>query len=414
MDKRLNGRPVLIQKNIKLLGSKSESNRLLILQALCNNIFSIKNVSMANDTQIMLSIINNENRNVWDVQDSGTCMRFLTAYATMLNKEIIITGSKRMCQRPIKILVDALNSLGANVEFINNDGYPPLKVHPSVPVGGEINIDSSVSSQYLSSLLLIANNLEKGLVLNIDNETVSKPYVNMTIGLLESIGIKALYLDNQIVVKSFQQILPKQIYVEGDWSAAAFWYQICLLSVCSQIGLVGLLPKSLQGDRVLISLFRQLGVDSQFKEEKLILRHDPLEANPVFFESDFLNYPDIVPSLVCSLASSKIKARLTGLKTLKIKESDRLYALKTELTKFGVTVNIGDDFLELLDYPENFNNHVVIETYNDHRIAMAFAPFGFIVDDIIIKDAEVVNKSYPSFWSDLEKIGLSYKNIQKT
>lgn len=411
MDKILKGRPVLIQKDIVLLGSKSESNRLLILQALSNNAFIVKNVSMANDTQLMLSIINNEHFRIWDVRDAGTCMRFLTAYATMLNKEIIIQGSSRMCERPIKILVDALISIGAKIEYLGKVGYPPLKIHPSVPKGGEVTIDSSVSSQFITALLLIANNLKNGLILNIDNEAVSKPYVHMTIGLMESIGIQSIYLSNQIIVKSFQDVQPKQLFVEGDWSAAAFWYQISLLSMCSQIGLVGLNPKSLQGDSVLTSLFVSLGVNSQFIDDKLILRHDPLEALPSYFESDFLNYPDIVPSLVCALASLKIKAKLTGLKTLKIKESNRLVALHDELSKFGIKVSIADEYIELLEYPEKFNDNIIIETYNDHRIAMAFAPFGLLIDNIIIKDSEVVNKSYPSFWSDLKKIGLSYINM---
>ena len=273
---------------------------------------------MANDTQIMLGIINSD-KNIWDVKDAGTCMRFLTSYATLLGKEITITGTNRMFKRPIKILIDSLNSIGAKIEYLEKEGYPPLKVHPQIPDGGEINVDSSVSSQYITALLLIANQLKKGLILNLLNESVSSPYVDLTISLMNQVGINVVKLSNQLIVKPYQKVKSQTVHVEGDWSAAAFWYQISLLSLCSEISLVGLKPNSCQGDSVLPKLFRKLGVHSQFKDESLLIRQDPLENYPSYFEADFLNYPDIVPSLVCALASLKIKAKLTGLKTLKLK-----------------------------------------------------------------------------------------------
>ena len=389
---------------LKITGSKSESNRVLLLQALFEGL-EIKNVSNSDDSQLMQKALKS-NSSVVDVHHAGTAMRFLTAYyATRLGKTTTLTGSSRMQERPIKILVDALNTLGATISYIKNDGYPPLLIEGKTLTKSNVQMKANVSSQYISALLLIAPTLENGLTLHLEGEITSTPYIKMTLSLLNELGVQTSFEINTITVFPFRQLTSKTFVVESDWSSASYFYSIVALSpVGTQIAISEYKSTSLQGDAILQKIYKDLGVESTFNGTTLILKKIET-SSPNCLSIDLSNAPDIAQTIAVTCLGLKIDCDLTGLHTLKIKETDRLVALQNEIQKLGTTINITNNSLQLKS-PLDLNPGVVISTYNDHRMAMAFAPLA-LKTQLFVDDAEVVSKSYPDFWNDLKTIGFT-------
>ncbi|WP_417881554.1 3-phosphoshikimate 1-carboxyvinyltransferase [Xanthomarina gelatinilytica] len=393
-----------LQSEIKITGSKSESNRLLLLQALYSNI-QIENLSNSDDTRVMSQALSSTS-NIVDVHHAGTAMRFLTAYfAFQKGREVVLTGSDRMKERPIKILVDALRELGADISYLETEGFPPLKINGKNPTKNKVTLQANVSSQYISALLLIAPKLENGLELTLEGNITSVPYIKMTLRLLEELGIETSFNDQTIKVKQ-QSVTNNQIAtVESDWSSASYFYSIIALSkVGTKITLSSYKAHSLQGDAVLADIYLQFGVKTTFKTNRLVLQKVEMLNNLSLIELDLSNSPDIAQTITVTCFALGLECLLTGLHTLKIKETDRLLALKTEIEKLGGMVTITTNSLHL-KASNNLKSQVAIATYNDHRMAMAFAPLA-LKTSLIINDAEVVSKSYPGFWNDLKTIGF--------
>lgn len=392
----------LIKGSIILEGSKSISNRLLIMQKLCPEGFDIENLSPSDDTKTLQKLLSS-NDEILDVGAAGTTMRFLTAYLAITDGSHILTGSERMKKRPIKILVDALLNLGADITYLGEDGFPPIKINGKKIQGGKINIRADVSSQYISALMMVGPLLEKGLELELVGNIGSFPYINMTLKTMEQLGIKNSFDQNTIIIQpgKYSSIHMK---AESDWSAASYYFSMCALSSASQIIIHGLMEKSLQGDSVLPEIYKQLGVTSNFKNDILYLENTGEIVNELNF--DFTDCPDLAQTVAVTCAAIGVNAKFTGVESLKIKETDRTQALSNELAKFGV------DFYEeegcwILKGETLANDLVKINTYEDHRMAMCFAPLAIKHQQIIIEDPMVVKKSYPSFWSDLESLGFS-------
>ena len=390
--------------DITITGSKSESNRLLLLKALFENL-EIQNVSNSDDSQYMLKALSTESTTV-DIHHAGTAMRFLTAYfATLEGSTILLTGSQRMQERPIKILVDALKDLGADIEYENQDGYPPLRITGKKLLTDEVRMKANVSSQYISALVLMATKLENGLKLHLDGEITSVPYINMTLSLLEQIGVETSFEGQTIHVKPYLETDSKTLTVESDWSSASYFYSIVALSpLGTQVCLSTYKKDSLQGDAVLKDIYKQMGVETTFDGSKIILKKIN-NTLPGSIDIDLANAPDIAQTIVVTCLGLQVQCRLTGLHTLKIKETDRLEALKSEIYKFGTDLNITNDSLSLLN-PKPLESAAIVETYNDHRMAMAFAPLALLTS-FSIKEAEVVSKSFPDFWKNLLELGLN-------
>ena len=389
---------------LTITGSKSESNRLLLLKALFKHL-NIQNISNSDDSQYMLKALTTDPALV-DIHHAGTAMRFLTAYfATLEGNTTLLTGSERMQQRPIKILVDALRALGADIEYTNNEGYPPLRIKGKTLDKDEVQIKANVSSQYISALLIIATKLKNGLKLHLEGKTTSVPYIKMTLSLLEQIGVETSFKGQVIEVKPYLETASKTLTVESDWSSSSYFYSIISLSpVGTQIALSTYKKDSLQGDAVLQYIYKKLGVETRFEGTKVILTK--ISYNLVAsVDVDLANAPDIAQTIVVSCLGLQIQCRLTGLHTLKIKETDRLEALKAEIYKFGTQLNITADSLALQE-PKPLQAGCTLETYNDHRMAMAFAPLALLTS-FSIKEAEVVSKSFPDFWKNLLELGLN-------
>ena len=388
---------------LQITGSKSESNRALLLQALYNG-FTIQNLSNSDDSKLMKNALSSKATNI-DIHHAGTAMRFLTAYyAVNMGKTTILTGSERMQQRPIKILVDALNSLGADIGYIKNEGYPPLLIKGRQLSKKIVYLKSDISSQYISALLLIAPSLKNGLELHLDGKITSLPYIKMTLALLDEMGVETKFEGNVIRVLPLSNQVSKIFTVESDWSSASYYYSILALSpVGTQIDLSDYKSESLQGDAVLRNIYKKLGVESSFSGTTLSLKkvQRPL---PACLALDLSDAPDIAQTIVVSCLGLEIDCDLTGLHTLKIKETDRLLALKNEIKKLGTELKITDNSLHLNNVA-SLNCDVHILTYNDHRMAMAFAPLALIAS-LNIENAEVVSKSYPNFWEDLKSLGF--------
>lgn len=395
---------IVKQSSIVVTGSKSESNRLLLLQALYPEIH-IENLSNSDDTKVMQQALQSKEPFV-DIHHAGTAMRFLTAYfATQNNREVIITGSSRMKERPIKILVEALNSLGAQINYLENEGCPPLKIKGKIISQNEVSLKSNVSSQYISALLLIAPKLKNGLKLTLEGHITSVPYIQMTLNLLNQIGIKTEFVDNLIAVQPKSKLTHSiPMIVESDWSSASYFYSIVALSpVGTQITLSSYKQNSLQGDSVLKEIYQEFGVQTSFDEQFIILTK--LKKHVIKeFNYNLVNAPDIAQTIAVTCLGLQIECQLKGLHTLKIKETDRLKALKIEIEKLGGQVTITNDSLTLTK-SDMLNENVAINTYNDHRMAMAFAPLA-LKTTIQINDSNVVSKSFPSFWKDLKSIGF--------
>ena len=404
-----------LSASIKITGSKSETNRLLLLQALYPNLI-LENTSNSDDSQVMIKALQNfhfptSNFQFIDVHHAGTAMRFLTAYfAIQEGREIVLTGSSRMRERPIKILVNALRQLGAEISYEAIEGFPPIRIKGKKLTQNKVSLPANVSSQYISALLLIAPKLENGLELTLEVEITSVPYIKMTLALLNEIGVTTSFLNNKIVVNSQPTTDNHQpITIESDWSSASYFYSIIALSpIGTEITLSSYKENSLQGDCVLVEIYKIFGVVTTFINNKIELRKSAI-CNLQSAVFNLNASPDIAQTIAVTCFGLGIACHLTGLHTLKIKETDRLLALNNELEKLGATVSITDDCLALAA-AKSMQPNVKIATYQDHRMAMAFAPLALKVP-IIIEDAEVVSKSYPNFWEDLKNIRFQISTL---
>ncbi len=398
------------QSAISITGSKSETNRLLLLQALFPNI-TLDNTSNSDDSEVMQKALNSNfqlptsNSQLIDIHHAGTAMRFLTAYfAVNEGREVVLTGSPRMKERPIKVLVEALQQLGAQISYEIEEGFPPIRIKGQKITANKVSIPANVSSQYISALLLIGPKLENGIELNLVGEITSIPYIKMTLALLNEIGVETSFEGNVITVKPLTiNHKPQILTVESDWSSASYFFSLAALSDEATISLSSYKLTSLQGDSALVEIYAKMGVETRFEKNKITLvKQSNFKLESVNF--DLNNTPDIAQTIVVTCLGLGIGCHLTGLHTLKIKETDRLEALRIELTKLGANISVTNDSLTLVASKE-INSNVKIATYNDHRMAMAFAPLALKVP-IIIENAEVVSKSYPDFWVDMARLGL--------
>jgi 3-phosphoshikimate 1-carboxyvinyltransferase len=429
-----------VNGTVQLTGSKSECNRALIIGALSKGKVKVENMSDAADAVTLKSILDLQeqtplpliiNTQVLDedgtveksngptitqgrmidhlinIGPAGTAMRFLTAYLPLQDKEVTLTGSERMQQRPIGILVDAMRKLGAAIDYVKNDGYPPIKIHGGFEQKTDrISIKGDISSQYITALLLIASSLPQGLSLEIEGELTSRPYVEMTLAMLRQAGIQHTWHANTITIAN-QSFAETALLVEPDWSAASYWYAIAALSDKAELFLPGLTSYSLQGDSVITELMANFGITSIFKNGGVHLTKEP---KPIFRKIfDLKECPDLAQTVIVVCAALGHDASFTGLETLKIKETDRILALQTELAKIGVKL-IQKGLVYKLDCSEKqIPQRMFVNTYDDHRMAMAFAPLAILIPELEIEDADVVEKSYPAFWKDLEKVGFEVK-----
>lgn len=403
---RISGRKKTVTGNILLPASKSISNRVLIINALSNSPFPIGNLSDSDDTQVLKkALLSNEHS--FDIGHAGTAMRFLTAFLSKIAGEWEITGSERMKQRPIAILVDALIQLGAFIEYMEKKGFPPLKIFGSHLKGKTLELEGGISSQYISALLMLAPTIEKGLNLKLKGDITSRSYIRLTLKLMEQFGIRHKWEGNLISVPE-QRYIPREFNVESDWSAASYWYQMMALAEDGNLFLENLQLNSLQGDAEIADWFKMFGVHSEQKNGGILLSKYEV-PQPQKLTLDFIENPDIAQTMACLCVAKKIPFHFSGLKTLRIKETDRIVALQNELAKFGATIN------EPTEGELSWNGIIKasmaeripqIKTYHDHRMAMAFAPMalsGYILE---IDDPMVVTKSYPEFWKDIEKTGF--------
>jgi len=414
-----------IAGTVRLTGSKSECNRALIIEALSNGKVKVENISDAADTVTLAGILRSavgsgqwaEGRSdndslltthhspIVNIGPAGTAMRFLTAYFTLQDEEVVLTGSERMKQRPIGILVDALRELGAHIEYTEQEGFPPIKLKGSLEqLTSKISIKGNISSQYITALLLIAARLPFGLELHIEGELTSRPYVEMTLSMLQAAKIQHTWIDNVITISN-QEFASASLHIEPDWSAASYWYAIAALADKAELFLPGLTQYSLQGDSVITEIMANFGITSQFKDGGVYLQKEVKPVARKIF--DLKECPDLAQTVIVVCAALGHDATFTGLETLKIKETDRIKALQNELAKIGVQL-IEKAQVYKLDCSGKFiPEKLFVNTYDDHRMAMAFAPLALLIPEVEIEDAKVVEKSYPAFWSDLEKVGIT-------
>lgn len=399
-----------INNQLAVTGSKSESNRLLLLNQLFENVLTLENVSNSEDSQLMQKALANKT-DLIDIHHAGTAMRFLTAYFSIQDgRKVTLTGSDRMKQRPIKVLVDALNELGAEISYQENEGYPPLAIVGKRLTKESITIPSNISSQYITALCLIGTKLENGLTINLDGKIISIPYIQMTIQLLNKVGIKATFEGNTIQVPFTNSIEAQTLQVESDWSSASYYYSLIALSQNSEVKISTYFNDSLQGDSALQHIYAEnFGVISTFENGILSLKNDANFQPQLTIELNLINTPDIAQTIAATCVGLKVKCILTGLETLKIKETDRLVALKNELEKFGAIIIITDNSLTIDGY-NDFTETPTLETYNDHRMAMCMAPLAQKYA-IRINNEMVVEKSYPTFWEDWKQLGFEIKSI---
>lgn len=398
-----------IDGTVRVTGSKSESNRLLILQALFPQI-SIANLSNSDDTRVLQEALASEEETI-DIHHAGTAMRFLTAYfAAKEGREVVLTGSQRMQERPVKILVDALRSLGADIEYLKNEGFPPLRIKGQKLRESEVTVQSNISSQYISALMLIAPSLPKGLQIRLDGKVTSMPYIQMTLKFLSECGMNGIFQDNRILIEPAENIPQKEITVESDWSSASYFYSMVALSKHADIRISTYKEDSYQGDQVVAGIYKQLGVQTIYADGVLQLKKCDFKR-PGRLNLDLADSPDLAQTITVTCLGLGISCELTGLHTLRIKETDRLLALKNEMEKLGSNVEITTDSL-LMAPPQNLNSGIKIATYKDHRMALAFAPLALKVP-LEIEEAEVVSKSFPGYWNDLENLGFSVINVSK-
>lgn len=396
--------PSEVKATIQLPASKSISNRVLIIHALSGGKESLRNLSDCDDTQVMIKALTG-NKEPIDILAAGTAMRFLTAYLSATPGTHTLTGTQRMQQRPIQILVNALRELGAQIEYAGNEGFPPLHICGTELTGDEITLKGNVSSQYISALLMIGPALKHGLQLHLTGEIISRPYINLTLQLMKDFGAVAAWIsDNSIQVepRPYRSI---PFTVESDWSAASYWYQIAALTPEAEIELTGLFRNSYQGDSRGAQLFTKLGVETQYTDHGVRLTKKG--ALPARLDEDLVDIPDLAQTFVVTCALLDIPFRFTGLQTLKIKETDRIAALKAELAKLGYVLRDENDSILSWDGERCKPQEVpIIKTYEDHRMAMAFAPAAIRYPQLQIVEPQVVSKSYPAYWEDLQKAGF--------
>ncbi|MBT5232363.1 MAG: 3-phosphoshikimate 1-carboxyvinyltransferase [Flavobacteriaceae bacterium] len=396
--------------SFEISGSKSESNRLLILNSIYGNL-KINNLSNSDDTVILDKYITNLESHI-DVHHAGTAMRFLTALlAIKTNKKFVITGSKRMKERPIKILVQALNKLGANISYFDKKGFPPLIIKGQEIFGGEISLSSNISSQYISALMLIAPILKNGLLINLEGKITSKPYLEMTLAILKKIGINCYFKNNIISIEHCSKINNSAISIESDWSSVSYFYSIVALSNAAELNIGTFYKSSIQGDVKLYEIYAKLGVETKFikSSSRILIKKINDFIKPDHIDLDLTENPDIAQTIAVTCFGLGISCDLFGLHTLKIKETDRLEALKIELSKLGANVKVTNNSFHLAP-TFSINNGISIETYNDHRMAMAFAPLA-LMTPIIINNPDVVTKSYKDFWKDLKSLNFNLSKI---
>lgn len=403
--------PRRIEGEIDLPASKSISNRVLLLNALCATPGSLSNLAQCDDTDAVLSALAQPDASEVNIGAAGTAMRFLTAYfATREGREVVIDGTERMRQRPIGVLVDALRQLGADIEYVEAEGYPPLKITGTRLHGGALTVSGSVSSQYITAILLIAPVIG-GITLTIEGEIMSRPYIDMTLALMARYGVKAEWRENVIHVPA-GEYTALDFTVEADWSAASYWWAMQAIVPQSRISLKGLEPQSLQGDSRIAELMSQMGVTGNWCGRYLDLRSNGGVGCCCSTFADLSGTPDIAQTLVVMLCLMGRPFRITGLRTLRIKETDRLEALRTELRKLGYVVKVeGDDAISWHFETTAAEASPHICTYHDHRMAMAFAPAAIRFPGLIIDDAQVVSKSYPLFWEHLRQAGFKIEEV---
>ncbi|MCA0228822.1 MAG: 3-phosphoshikimate 1-carboxyvinyltransferase [Bacteroidetes bacterium] len=391
-----------IQAQIQLAASKSESNRALIINALSNFGGQLSNVSAARDTQTMLRLLQSS-ETVADVLDAGTTMRFLTAYFAVTGQNKTMTGTPRMCERPIGILVDALRTLGADITYLGKDGYPPTQLNGFTYSGeNKVRIRGDVSSQYISALLMVGPTLPEGITLELTGEVGSRPYIEMTLQQMVAFGATfEANWEQKIIHVPAQKYTPTHYQVESDWSGASYWYSVVALAEQAEVELLGLKENSLQGDSAIVDIMRHMGVESTFTAQGVLLTKIPAQEA---FAWDFTDCPDLAQTVAACAVAKGITVTMTGIESLKIKETDRVAALQAELPKIGgELVEVESNTKYVVRRTVAPTTQPTIETYDDHRMAMAFAPVGMVMP-IVIEEPHVVAKSYPSFWEDLKKV----------
>lgn len=403
--------PRKIQVSVSLPASKSICNRALIINALTQDCLPLKNLSDCDDTQVMQTALS-ALQPVIDIKAAGTAMRFLSAFLAVSEGTHIITGTQRMQQRPIGILVNALRSLGADITYIGKEGFPPLRITGKNLPNKEVTLSGSVSSQYISALLMIGPTLTNGLTLTLTDEIISRPYIDLTLKLMSDFGAKVKWInDHQLKVEP-HPYCPTAYTIENDWSAASYWYEICALSDDAIIQLPGLFPNSPQGDSIVAELFSVLGVESRIEKQVLTLHKTAKKANRL--EYNFINQPDLAQTFVVTCALLNIPFHFNGLQSLKIKETDRITALIKEMKKLGyVLTETNGCSLSWNGERCTPDANLCITTYEDHRMAMAFAPACFIHKNLQVNDPDVVNKSYPQYWQHLINAGFHIKEGNK-
>ncbi|WP_145860914.1 3-phosphoshikimate 1-carboxyvinyltransferase [Pedobacter suwonensis] len=415
-----------INAEIQLTGSKSECNRALIISALSKNLVKVDNLSNAADTVTLNDILNKlgvegsdlrvdanrktANSELVDVGPAGTAMRFLSAYLSAKNGNFLLTGTERMKQRPIGILAEALKTIGADISYAEAEGFPPLNINgPLDQKTNQVRIKGDISSQYISALLMIAPVLPQGLTLEIEGELTSRPYVDMTLDMLAEVGIEHRWNGNSITIEN-QAFKPGTLVVEPDWSAASYWYSIAALADEAEINLPALKERSLQGDSQIKNIMKIFGIATSKTEKGISISNLglSLDTNQVL---DLKTCPDLAQTIIVIAAALGKNMAFTGLETLKIKETDRIAALQNELAKIGVTLAENNLIYTLNTDNLHFPDKITIATYEDHRMAMAFAPLALLINEVEIEDMQVVEKSYPYYWEDLKKAGFEVKEI---
>ncbi|WP_341665200.1 3-phosphoshikimate 1-carboxyvinyltransferase [Blattabacterium cuenoti] len=394
--------------SISITGSKSISNRLLILKAIYKDDIYIENLSNCEDTEILKKSLISPS-NILDIHHAGTAMRFLTSYLSIQEgKKVILTGSDRMKERPIFILVEALKKLGSEIYYLEKEGFPPIQIFGKKILGGKIDMNAKISSQYISSIMLIASQFKMGLKIYLKGNITSIPYIKMTFDLLTLAGIKADWKERMIHIYPVKNQGKKCFSVESDWSSASYYYSMSAIAKKSHIILRSYSNKSLQGDKEVCDIYNQyFGISTIFDKNGITLKKKLNFLLPRFIELDLNKTPDLAQTIVVTCAAIGIKCSLKGLETLKIKETDRLQALKEELLKFGVITKITKSCLRITDfYRKKIDSFIRIQTYQDHRMAMSFSTFGLCSDFVKIENPNVVEKSYPNFWKDLESLGF--------
>ena len=401
--------PPSVKATIQLPASKSISNRALIINALGKGIYSPENLSDCDDTQVMIKALT-EGQETIDIMAAGTAMRFLTAYLSVTPGERVITGTARMQQRPIQVLVNALRELGADIEYVANDGFPPLRITGRELRKDTISLPGNVSSQYISALLMIAPVLTNGLTIRLTGDIISRPYINLTLQLMNDFGVRAEWTDDHRLKVEPQAYHSIPFYVESDWSAASYWYQIVALSKEAEVTLPGLFKDSYQGDSQVAGIFRSLGVETIYKDKAVILKKNGKSVERLDY--NFINQPDLAQTFVVTCALLNIPFRFSGLQSLKIKETDRMAALITEMRKLGYILHETDGSVLSWEGERcTTEEHPAIDTYEDHRMAMAFAPTCLALPEILINNPQVVSKSYPRYWEDLRQAGFIIKEV---